>query len=244
MGNGGSDHANAAAANLFSPLGARYDLLCEVLSMGQNRRWRRALVDRVQEVNPKRVLDVASGTAGIALQIARRTGAEVIAYDLTLPMLEKGRERIGKAHLHDQVVATQGRAERMPFADGSFDVVTFSYLLRYVADPAATLAELSRVITPGGSLLSLEFLAPPGAPWRMAWWLYTRVLLPPAGWVLGGSAWWRVGRFLGPSISGHYRAHPLEWLQDAWRSAGIPEVSSRVMSLGGGLIMWGHKSGG
>jgi len=235
---------NGFAIDLFSPLAKRYDRLCEVLSMGQNRRWRRCMIDHAVAGGPGRVLDVASGTAGVAIGLARRTGKRVIAYDLTLPMLREGASRVATAGLAEQVALVEGRAENLPFADDSFDALTFTYLLRYVDDPKATLWELSRVLKPGGWMASLEFLAPPNPAWRVAWWGYTRLVLPVAGWLTGGREWWRVGRFLGPNISNHYRHYPLDWTVQAWESAGMEDVGVRPMSLGGGVVIWGRKHGG
>jgi len=198
----GTRPTGAAVAGLFSPLAGRYDLLCEILSMGQNRRWRRCMIDHVAGAAGP-VLDVASGTAGVAIALAERTGARVVGFDLTLPMLLEGARRVAASGLGDRVELVEGRAESLPFPDASFDGLTFTYLLRYVDDPAATLAELARVLRPGAPMASLEFLAPPGRVWRTAWWCYTRVVLPVAGWITGGRAWWLVGRFLGPSISNH-----------------------------------------
>jgi demethylmenaquinone methyltransferase/2-methoxy-6-polyprenyl-1,4-benzoquinol methylase len=129
-------------------------------------------------------------------------------------------------------------------ADESCDALVFSYLLRYVADPAETLQELARVVRPGGTMASLEFGVPPRAVWRGAWWLYTRLVLPAGGYVTGGREWYRVGRFLGPNISEHYRQYPVEWTVAAWEKAGMDDVMVRRMSLGGGLIMWGRKARG
>ncbi|MDR2987667.1 MAG: class I SAM-dependent methyltransferase, partial [Nocardiopsaceae bacterium] len=114
----------------------------------------------------------------------------------------------------------------------------------YVEDPQATLAELARVVRPGGKVASLEFCVPPSPFWRAAWWLYTRLLLPLGGLLTGGREWFVVGRFLGPNISGHYRRYPVRWTEQAWREAGFTDVGVRLMSLGGGLVMWGTKSGG
>jgi demethylmenaquinone methyltransferase/2-methoxy-6-polyprenyl-1,4-benzoquinol methylase len=239
-----SESSNSFAIDLFSPLATRYDLLCEVLSMGQNRRWRRCMIDHVVEGGPAKVLDVASGTAGVAVQLARRTPARVFAYDLTLPMLQHGAKRVGAAGLGERIDLVEGRAEELPFADQTFDALTFTYLLRYVEDPAATLAELARVVKPGGAAASLEFLAPPNPLWRAAWWCYTRFVLPTAGWLTGGRQWWRVGRFLGPNIANHYRRYSVPWTVRAWEAAGFEEVGVRQMSLGGGVVMWGRRAGG
>jgi demethylmenaquinone methyltransferase/2-methoxy-6-polyprenyl-1,4-benzoquinol methylase len=151
---------------------------------------------------------------------------------------------VARAGLNGRVQLVAGRAEQLPFPDASFDALTFTYLLRYVDDPQATLRELARVVKPGGTVASLEFYLPPSHFWRAWWWLYTRFVLPAGGWLTGGAEWYRVGRFLGPNISGHYKKYPLAWTEDAWRQAGFENVGARIMSLGGGLVMWGTRSGG
>jgi len=232
---------NRFAQELFTPLPRRYDRLAEVLSMGQNGRWRRAMIDRIVPSSPSRVLDVASGTAGVALQLAERTSADVVGVDLTMGMLATGRHNIVEAGLADRVRLVAGRGEQLPFPDRSFDALTFTYLLRYVDDPRETLRELARVVKPGGAVASLEFFVPPNRFWRAMWWLYTRLVLPVAGLITGGREWFGVGRFLGPNISDHYRTYPLSWTEDAWRQAGFEHVGTRIMSLGGGLVMWGTR---
>ena len=233
---------NRFAQDLFTSLPNRYDRLAEVLSMGQNGRWRRAMVDHIVPAGPARVLDVASGTAGVALQLALRSSADVVGVDLTLGMLAQGHRNVAQAGLSKRVQLVAGRAEQLPFPDASFDALTFTYLLRYVDDPEATLRELARVVKPGGAVASLEFFLPTSAFWRFWWWLYTRLALPAGGWLTGGREWFDVGRFLGPNISGHYRTYPLAWTEAAWRQAGFEGVGTRVMSLGGGLVMWGTRS--
>jgi len=235
---------NRFAQHLFAPLPQRYDQLAEILSFGQNGRWRRAMISRIAPVPGQAVLDVASGTAGVALQIAARTGASVVGVDLTEQMLRQGQRNVAGAGLSDRIRLTAGRAEQLPFADATFDALTFTYLLRYVLDPQATLSELARVVKPGGQVASLEFLVPPSRFWRSWWWLYTRTLLPAGGLVTGGREWFEVGRFLGPNMSGHYRRYPVAWTVEAWRKAGFTDVGVRVMSLGGGLVMWGTRAGG
>ena len=230
---------NRFAQDLFRGLPQRYDLLGEVLSFGQNGRWRRAMVDRVVGVAPARVLDVATGTAGVALQIATRTGADVTGVDLTEAMLREGRTRIERRERETRIALTAGRAEALPFPDATFDALTFTYLLRYVADPAATLRELARVLKPGAPMASLDFAVPSSPVWHLAWWCYTRIGLPIGG-LLGGRDWVAVGRFLGPNISGFYRRHPVPTIVQAWHDAGFVDVRTRTMSLGGGLVMWGR----
>jgi len=209
--------------------------------MGQNARWRRAMVDQVVGPKPAAILDVACGTAGVTLQLARRTSAKIVGVDLTHGMLAVGQRRVEDANATDRVQLVCARGEQLPFLDDAFDALTFTYLLRYVDDPQATLSELARVVRPGGVVASHEFYVPPNFFWRAMWVLYTRLILPVAGWLTGGKEWYRVGRFLGPNITAHYRRYSLAWTTDAWRTAGFENVGSRVMSLGGGLVMWGTR---
>ncbi|MBV8950506.1 MAG: class I SAM-dependent methyltransferase [Actinobacteria bacterium] len=237
------DDPNAFARSLFDGLPERYDILADVLSFGQNARWRRAMVDRIVAAEPRLVLDVATGPAGVARQLARRTGGAVVGIDLTEEMLRKGVENVARdGDSSSRVTLLVGRGEQLPFPDGTFDALTFTYLLRYVDDPAATIAELARVVRPGGTIASLEFAVPVNRVWQASWWLYTRALLPAAGALTGGREWFDVGRFLGPSISNHYRDYPVAWTVRAWNAAGIASVGARRMSLGGGLVMWGRKA--
>lgn len=238
-----SAERNSFAQHLFAPLPQRYDRLAELLSFGQNGRWRRAMISRIEPAPGQSVLDVASGTAGVALGLAR-AGASVVGVDLTEQMLRQGQRNVADAAMGDRIQLVAGRAEQLPFDDAAFDALTFTYLFRYVLDPEATLRELARVVKPGGRVASLEFMLPPSRFWRFWWWLYTRLLLPAGGLLTGGPEWFAVGRFLGPSISGHYRRYPLPWTVEAWRRAGFTDVGARVMSLGGGLVMWGTRAGG
>jgi demethylmenaquinone methyltransferase / 2-methoxy-6-polyprenyl-1,4-benzoquinol methylase len=238
-----SAERNRFAQHLFAPLPQRYDRLAELLSFGQNGRWRRAMISRIEPAPGQTVLDVASGTAGVALGLAR-SGATVVGVDLTEQMLRQGQRNVTDARMGHRIRLVAGRAEQLPFEDAAFDALTFTYLFRYVVDPEATLRELARVVKPGGRVASLEFMLPPSRFWRPAWWLYTRLLLPAGGLLTGGREWYAVGRFLGPSISGHYRRYPLPWTVEAWRKAGFTDVGARVMSLGGGLVMWGTREGG
>ena len=140
-----------------------------------------------------------------------------------------------------RVLWVEGQAEELPLPDASFDALTFTYLLRYVDDPAATMRELARVIRPGGRIASLEFGVPPWPPARAAWRLYTRVGLPVLGRLVSRE-WGAVGRFLGPSIANFYARHPLERIASYWRAAGLEDVRLRRMSLGGGVVMWARRS--
>ena len=233
---------NEFATHLFAPLPSRYNLLAALLSLGQDRRWRAAMLDHVVGSEPQLVLDVASGPGAVVKALAKRTSARIVGVDLSEAMLREGESNVRASGLTERVALVLSRGEQLPFADATFDALTFTYLLRYVEDPKATMNELARVVKPGGAIANLEFAVPTSRGWRGAWWLYTRIGLPVAGYVTGGKGWWDVGRFLGPSISAHYKAYPVDWTVNAWEHAGIEHVEHRSMSLGGGLVMWGYRS--
>jgi demethylmenaquinone methyltransferase / 2-methoxy-6-polyprenyl-1,4-benzoquinol methylase len=229
------------ALELFRGLPRRYDLLSAALSFGQDPRWRRALVDALAPAPGARVLDVATGTGMVAAELlARCPDCTIVGLDQSAEMLAGARGRFAG---DGRVELIEGQAERLPFAQESFDALTFTYLLRYVEDPAATLRELARVVKPGGRVSSLEFGVPPWAPARAAWRLYTAVGLPVLG-RLASREWAEVGRFLGPSIRGYYARNPVEQIVGYWQAAGLGDVRVRRMSLGGGIVTSAVKLAG
>jgi demethylmenaquinone methyltransferase/2-methoxy-6-polyprenyl-1,4-benzoquinol methylase len=228
---------NRFARSLFRELPSRYDTLAYLLSFGQDRRWRAAVVGRVVAAQPKRVLDVACGPAGVTLAIARACDAQLVGVDVSADMLRQGQANVRAAGAADRITLAIARAEELPFADGTFDAISFSYLMRYVDDPAATIKELARCLAPGGAIASLEFGVPQWAPAHAVWWLYTRFGLPIAGAITGGRPWYRVGRFLGPNITNHYLRYPIAAHVAGWRAAGLSNIEIEPMSFGGGLVM-------
>jgi demethylmenaquinone methyltransferase/2-methoxy-6-polyprenyl-1,4-benzoquinol methylase len=228
------------ARDLFAPLGPTYDRYATLLSFGQDPRWRRFLVSRVDAGPDSAVLDVATGTAAVAIELVRRTGCKVVGVDPSPEMLETARRRLARAGVADRVELVEARAESLPFDDASFDALTFTYLLRYVDDPAATLAELVRVVRPGGTVASLEFAVPAALPWRPLWDFWVRAGLPIAGGAIS-PGWRAVGSFLGPSIRDFYDRWPLERVLAAWREAGVANPQPRTLSLGGGVVIWGRR---
>ena len=231
---------NLHARRLFAPLGATYDRWSALLSLGQDPRWRRFLVSRVRAGPEDTVLDVATGTAAVAIELVRRTGCSVVGLDQSSEMLAEARRRVAAAGLADRIELVEGTADALPFEDASFDGLTFTYLLRYVDDPARTLRELARVVRPGGSIASLEFGVPEGL-WHAPWELYVRVGLPLAGRAIS-PGWSEVGRFLGPSIRRFRDEHPPERLLAVWRAAGIEDVRMGRLTLGGGVVTWGRRA--
>jgi demethylmenaquinone methyltransferase/2-methoxy-6-polyprenyl-1,4-benzoquinol methylase len=223
------------ALELFAPLGPTYDRYARLLSLGQDPRWRKFLVSRVETGPGDEVLDVATGTGAVARELVRQKGCTVVGVDQSPEMLAVARE-----HLPDSVRLVEASAEQLPFDDAAFDALTVTYLLRYVEDPGATLAELARVVRPGGSIASLEFGVPAGA-WRPLWRAYVGAVLPAAGRLVS-PGWLEVGRFLGGSIRQFWRRYPLERQVELWRTAGIEDIRYRRLSLGGGIVIWGRRA--
>jgi len=228
------------ARELFEPLGPTYDRYASLLSFRQDPAWRRFLVSRVP-AEALRVLDVASGTAAVAIELARAIPARTVTgVDQSTEMLEAGRARVAQAGLESQIELHEGRAESLPFGESEFDALTFTYLLRYVDDARATMEELVRVVRPGGVVAMLEFAVPRGI-WRPLWELYVRAVLPAAGYVIARE-WGEVGRFLGPSIRDFYEQWPLDAMLTLWREAGLADVRAERLSLGGGVVVWGVRT--
>jgi demethylmenaquinone methyltransferase/2-methoxy-6-polyprenyl-1,4-benzoquinol methylase len=228
------------ALELFAGLPRRYHAMGALLSFGQDPRWRRALVAAVDVQPGERVLDVATGTGLVAFALAERDRCEIVGLDQSDAMLAVARGRLAKRpELGRRVLFVRGEAERLPFDDGEFDALTFTYLLRYVDDRAATMRELVRVVKPGGRIAMIEFGVPGSWPLRLLWRIYTRVGLPAAGRTVS-PAWFEVGRFLGPNIEQFHASEPD--LPGLWRASGIDDVHEQRFSFGAGLLLWGVRS--
>ncbi|HVF03975.1 MAG TPA: demethylmenaquinone methyltransferase [Frankiaceae bacterium] len=161
-------------ASMFDDVAPRYDLTNAVLSLGQDRGWRRATAAAVALVPGEVALDLAAGTGTSAKTLAQSSGARVVACDFSLGMLRVGVTR----NAHDRVAYVAGDGLRLPFADASFDAVTISFGLRNLHDLDAGLRELARVTKPGGRLVVCEFSRPVWAPFRRVYVDYLMRALP------------------------------------------------------------------
>jgi demethylmenaquinone methyltransferase/2-methoxy-6-polyprenyl-1,4-benzoquinol methylase len=217
------------AVQLFKGLPDHYDRVGAVMSFGQDPRWRRALVDFIAPVPGMRILDVATGTGMVAFGLAVR-GAEVVGLDQSEAMLSGARARLsGTPELADRLSFMLGEAEALPFADGEFDALSFTYLLRYVDDVAATMR---------GRIGMVEFGVPSDPTLRRLWRIHTRVGLPLLGRAVSRD-WYEVGRFLGPNIEQFHAAQPD--LPALWRDAGIARATQRDLSFGAGIVVTGVR---
>jgi demethylmenaquinone methyltransferase / 2-methoxy-6-polyprenyl-1,4-benzoquinol methylase len=236
-----SSPRKAQALDLFAKLPHEYDEMGWLLSFGQDRRWRRAMVSQIQASPADRILDVATGTGLVAAELVRRYRCSVVGVDQSEDMLGRARRRLaGEPHLAKHVELVTGEAERLPFADGEFDGLTVGYLFRYVDDPAVAMRELGRVVKPGGIVASFEFGVPSWRPAHAFWKLYTRYVMPGAGRLVS-RGWYDVSRFLSYSIPEYYERYPIAHQCDFWHDAGIRSVNVRRMSFGAGVVMWGTR---
>lgn len=199
------------------------------------------MVARLRSAPDARVLDVATGTGAVAMEVVRRYGCHVTGIDQSPEMLAEARRRVDEAGLSDRIHLVEGEAERLPFPDGSFDAVTFTYLLRYVDDPAAVLREIARVVHPRGVVASLEFGVPHRRLTYAAWRVYTVAALPIMGYLMS-RGWGRAMRFLAASIPDFYERYPLGTLVGLYRDAGLEDVRVRRLTFGAGVVIWGTKA--
>ena len=231
--------SNDIARPLFSGVASSYEWASQLLSYGQYRRWHRSLVEQLTLPAPALVLDMATGTGAVAFRIARRPTVRVIAADITRPMLLQAQARATRDGQPPAIDIVECTAEAIPFPDAVFDAVIFTYLLRYVSDVPAALRELTRVVRPGGMMLSLDFAVPRGLFYPL-WRLHTDLVLRLGG-ALISPGWRRAGAFLGTSIRDFYRRWPEERILQLWRECGFPDAQARRLSLGGAVIMWGTR---
>jgi demethylmenaquinone methyltransferase/2-methoxy-6-polyprenyl-1,4-benzoquinol methylase len=225
------------ARQLFAPLGPSYDRYARLLSFGQDPGWRRFLVSCVPAGPADTVLDLATGTGAVALELVRQKGCSVVGVDQSPEMLAEARRRIGTA----RVRLVEASAEELPFEDESFDGLTAAYLLRYLGDLPAGLRGLARVLRPGATASLLDFGVPPGQASRALWNLYVDVGLPTLGCVIS-PGWHEVGHFLGGSIREFDERWPVPRLVAALSEAGFEDVQAKRLSLGGCTVLWGRRA--
>ena len=224
------------ARRIFSGIGATYEKAGALLSFGQDARWRAKLISLVRADPQDVVLDVATGTGLVARALRARYGCEVVGLDRSADMLSAAAARDGHIPL------VRARAESLPFADESFDHVTFTYLLRYVDDPAYVMRELARVVRPGGRIAALDFGVPANPILRALWRAYTTIGLPLIGRAIS-ARWASVGAFLRGSIERFDREHEASEIERFWSRAGLSEMRVDRMSFGAGVVMTAVKAG-
>lgn len=220
---------------MFGAIAGRYDRLNHLLSLGIDRRWRAEAVREALAVRPRRILDVATGTADLALAIkARAPQAEVTGLDFAEPMLELARQKAARRGLELRFV--RGDAQALPFADESFDAVTVAYGLRNFADRERGLREMHRVLRPGGRLVVLEFPPPPKGLFGRAFRLYLLAVIPALAGHLSGQG--EAYRYLGRSVLDFPAPEALAAMM---RESGFCRVGARLQSFGISALHRGEK---
>ncbi len=227
---------------LFSRIAPRYDLMNDVQSFGLHRYWKGRVLKLARPVRGLKVLDLCCGTGDLALAFARE-GAEVVGLDANEPMLEvarnkgAGRKADSAAEGGAGVKFVAGDAQRLPFAESAFDLVTVAYGLRNLADWQQGLCEMQRILRPGGRVMILDFGKPANALWRAIYFAYLRMVIPVLGWI-----------FVGDSAAYSYILESLKhYPAQLGVAAGMRElglVNVRIVSLLGGAmsINYGEKA--
>jgi demethylmenaquinone methyltransferase / 2-methoxy-6-polyprenyl-1,4-benzoquinol methylase len=222
---------------MFSAIAGRYDLLNRILSLGIDRRWRHEAARVALEKGAKRVLDVATGTADLAILLKRSSPeAEVVGIDFAEPMLEIGRRKVRDQGLEIKLEPGDGLA--LAYPDGSFDAVTIAYGLRNFADVRRGLREFHRVLAPGGRLVVLEFPPPPEGAFGKLFRLYLFRVLPLLGGLISGR---RSAYSYLPESMLHF-PDPKS-LAAMMEEAGFAGVRYRLQSLGASAVHVGDKGG-
>lgn len=169
-------------SKMFDNIAPKYDLLNRVLSLGIDTIWRKKMIDKIQSLNPKQILDVATGTGDVALEAQKRLTPEFITgVDISHEMLEVGREKIRKKGLSDTIRLDLGDSEDLPYEDNSFDAVTVAFGVRNFENLEKGMREMNRVLRPGGKLVVLEFSRPTVFPFKQGYNFYFKNILPTIG---------------------------------------------------------------
>jgi demethylmenaquinone methyltransferase/2-methoxy-6-polyprenyl-1,4-benzoquinol methylase len=226
---------SATIQNMFGRIAARYDLMNRLMTFGQDRRWRRFVVQQAQLRPGAWLLDIATGTGDIALE-ARRLVSDlrVVAADFTLPMMRVGQRRVGAAALAWHAADTL----YLPYASESFDAVTSGYLFRNLKDIPGALREQARVLKPGGWLVTLDTTPPPHNLLRPFIQIHLKFVIPIMGRIITGQG--DAYRYLPESTLGFKTADELAALM---RAAGLDRVQYKRFMFGTMAVHWGQKSG-
>lgn len=225
-------------AQMFSEIARRYDLANRILSLKRDRAWRRELVRHAAPKPGERLLDICTGTGDIAIEFAQACPKlQIVGLDLSEGMLRVAQEKCALMGLEQRVQLVRGNALALPFAAGSFEIVTIAFGLRNLPDRAQGLREIFRVLVPGGRVAILEFSVPQGVLARSVYLPYVRYIVPWVGEMLTGTR--KPYEYLRNSILAFpSRAQILEELSEA----GFHPVGYRDLTLGIATLYWGGKA--
>ena len=168
-------------AQMFDSISGTYDGLNRVISWGSDIKWREFVVSKVAEIQPKKVLDVATGTGDLAIALSEISDLKIVGLDISEGMLSVGKEKIKKKNLTQRIELLHGDSENLPFEDHFFDAVTVAFGVRNFEHLEKGLSEIYRVIRPGGRLVILETSVPEKFPFRQGYFAYTKFIMPLIG---------------------------------------------------------------
>lgn len=223
---------------MFDAIAPRYDLLNRVLSLGVDRQWRRKAVGLLEAEQPERILDVATGTADLAVEAMRLDPKKVVGVDLSEAMLHRGREKVERLGLSDRIILQRGDAEKLPFSDNQFHAALVAFGVRNFQDLDKGLAEIRRVLRPGGALVVLEFSKPRAFPIKQLYAFYSRFILPRVGGAVSKND--GAYRYLPDSVAAFPDG---EDFLDRLRQAGYHDVTCRPLTFGIASLYKGKVSG-
>lgn len=166
---------------MFDTISGSYDGLNRVISFGIDVKWRKKVLKLVAAKNPERILDIATGTGDLAILMAQTNAREITGLDISEGMLEVGRKKIDAKHLNSKITMVQGDSENLPFTDNYFDAITVAFGIRNFETLEKGLAEILRVLKPGGIFVILETSVPVKFPFKQGYAFYTRYILPAIG---------------------------------------------------------------
>lgn len=224
-------------ANMFNNIAHKYDFLNRSLSMGIDIIWRKKAIAQLKEIQPKIILDVATGTGDVALEAMSLNPDRIIGLDISTGMLELGREKIAKRNLSAKIDMVEGDSENLPFEDNKFDAVTVAFGVRNFENLLKGLKEINRVLRPGGKLVVLEFSQPKNFPIKQLYWFYFNNILPLFGKMLSkdDSAY----TYLPESV----KAFPDgQNFLDVMNQAGFKDSKAKTLTFGISSIYTGLKS--
>ena len=231
-------HSKKQSFELFNDIAERYDFINSVLSVGLHGRWRRLIRETLPAGKNLNVLDLATGTADVAIELVKSPDvAAVVGYDMSVGMVEKGRTKLKKKGLSDQIELLVGDAQNLPWPEHSYDAVTISFGIRNIPDFRRCIAESYRVLKPGGRMIVLEFSLPERRVVRAGHLLYLRKVLPKIGKFLSGNA--VAYSYLNETIEEFPYGQEFA---DIMRSCGFEVARFESLSMGIVNLYWGDKS--
>lgn len=213
---------------MFDNIAPAYDFMNRAMTIGVDKRWRKAMVKAIADNGATEILDVATGTGDVAIQIARTIrNAALTGIDLSDNMIEIGRRKIADARLSDRIVLTRGDCLALPFADCTFDGVTVAYGVRNFSDLAKGYGEMARVLRPGGMLAVLELSTPRSPVVRPLYNIYTRCIIPTVGRLISKDS--EAYSYLPKSIEAVPQG---EDMLNLMRGAGLTDAHCRRFTFG------------